>query len=306
MAPRSWDPVEVAAAMAACDNVVSHAALELGVPRQSLKDYLGRRAPTGEGLSHDPSENFTEIPVIHRHYEDREQLYVYPLGDVHKGSPAHNEERWHEWLGYLQQADDASMLGTGDFLNAALKDSKSEAYDDVLTVGQAKRQLAHELAPLAEKIDILGVGNHEDRIYRAVGDCPIEDLADRLSVPYAKSHALLIYHVGEQEYTIYFRHGTGSGGTVGARANRLQKASQTILADAYVSGHTHSQLCFPEDIFKYDPGRDRVVREKRMFISSGSFLNYEEYAAVRGFSPTHVGAPRILLNGIRRDLHVSI
>ncbi len=32
----------------------------------------------------------------------------------------------------------------------------------------------------------------------------------------------------------------------------------------------------------------------------------EKYAAVRGYSPGRLGAPRIFLDGRRRDLHISL
>lgn len=277
-----------------------------GVARSTLQNWRKKRNPWeghDDGLNEGPSEGFVELPVFERHYPDLEYLYVYPLGDVHKGSPAHAEDRWKEWIGYLENEPSASMLGTGDFLNAALKDSKSEAYDDILTVGAAKRQLAKELEPLRGRIDLLMPGNHEDRIYRAVGDCPVEDLADRLEAPYAKDAAVIIYYVGNVRYEVAIRHGTG-GGQVGARANRLAQQARTIVADIYVSGHTHSQLVFPQDVFVIEDAK--VVRRKQLFVSSGSFLNYEGYAAKAGYTPQKVGAPRIRLDGTRKDAHVSI
>lgn len=280
-----------------------------GVARSTLQAWLRRRDlralnhAEAEGLSEEPSDGFTEIPVFYRDYSEQDHHYIYPLGDVHKGSPAHAEDRWHEWLGYLENEPNASLLGTGDFLNAALKDSKSEAYDEVSRVGVAKRTLRKELQPLSDRIDLLMPGNHEDRIYRAVGDCPVEDIADTLETPYAREAAVVIVKVGDIEYEISVRHGTG-GGQVGARANRLSVQARTIIADIYISGHTHSQLVFPQDVFVI--AQQRVVRKRQLFVSSGSFLNYEGYAAKAGYPPQKVGAPRIRLDGTRKDAHASI
>lgn len=271
-----------------------------------IKNHLGEFAPvTNDDLSEEPSEGFVEWPVFVRDYSDQDHHYVYPLGDVHVGSPAHAEDRWAEWLGYLENADNVSMLGTGDFLNAALKDSKSEAYDEVMRVGDAKRLVRRQLSKLAEqdKLDLLMPGNHEDRIYRVVGDCPIEDVADVLGCYYARVAAAVVYRVGDVEYVVVIKHGTG-GGQVGARANRLEKQAQTFFADIYISGHTHSQLVFPRDIFLVEDMQ--VVRRRQLFISSGSFLNYEEYAAKYGYTPQKIGAPRIRLAGDRKDAHASI
>jgi len=199
------------------------------------------------------------------------------------------------------------MLGTGDFLNCAIKDSKSEAYDEQMTVSEAKWEIAEELAPLADanRLDALIRGNHEDRVYRAVGEDPIYDVARHLGVNYSNTVLCLVYEIGDIEYTVYVVHGSG-GGQVGARANRLKKQAQTIQADVYVSGHTHSQLCFPDEYFQINRELMRVERHKQMFISSGSFLGLEDYAAIKGFNPTHIGAPRIRLDGRKKDVRASI
>lgn len=250
-------------------------------------------------------DGFEEIPVIQRDYSGENAHYLYPFGDAHIGSEAHDEGKWQEWIAHFKSRKDTSIIGTGDFLNSALKTSVSEAYDETKTVGKAKRQLRSDLRPIASRIDLLLPGNHEARIYRAVGDCPIEDVADALEAPYARSAALIAYTVGQVEYTVYVRHGKG-GGAVGARATRLQKQSQTVFADVYVSGHTHSQLAFPEEIFVYDSEQQKVVRRRRYFVSAGSFVRYEHYAAESGFAPLKLGAPRIRLDGERFDIHVSI
>jgi lambda repressor-like predicted transcriptional regulator/predicted phosphodiesterase len=284
-------------------------AKEHGVARSTLQAFIKRQINghllVVDDLSESPSVGYEEIPVFVRDYSDQDHHYIYPLGDVHIGSPAHAADRWSEWLGYLEGSDNASMLGTGDFLNSALKTSVSELYDEELRVGDAKRRLRGQLDLLAgqDKLDLLMPGNHEDRIYRAVGDCPIEDIADALGCYYARVTAIVVYRVGDVEYVVSVKHGTG-GGQVGARANRLEKQANTIVADIYISGHTHSQLVFPRDLFIVED--QRVVRRRQLFVSSGSFLNAEEYALKMGYTPQKLGAPRIRLNGARHDAHVSV
>lgn len=208
------------------------AADQVGVPEATIRLWEKNGAEQLVPLGSEPSDEdgFTEIPVILRDYSAEQAHYVYPLGDVHKGSPAYDDTRWQEWLNFIKERRDASLLGTGDFLNAALKTSVSETYDEQYSVGTAKRSLRAELRPLADRIDLLIPGNHEDRIYRAVGDCPIEDVADSLGCPYARKVALVVYRVGSIEYLVYVRHGTGAGG-VGARANRLEKQASALHAD---------------------------------------------------------------------------
>lgn len=251
-----------------------------------------------------------EIPVIERDYSSQESHRIYPMGDFHIGSAEHQSERLDEWLDYVLQAPDASLAFTGDGLNSAIKTSVSETYDEVAPVGQAKRILRRKLKPLAEagRIDVGVPGNHEDRIYKAVGDCPIEDIADALEFPYVPAAAVLRYHVGDVTYDLFLRHGTGGGGTAGAAVNRLEKQEKIIDADIYLSAHTHNQVAFVKDHFFVveEDGEIETRRKKRLFVCSGSFLAYEKYAAKAGYSPAHIGAPRIYLDGRVKDAHASV
>lgn len=276
---------------------------ELGVHRSTVQRNLEfRDRGVADGLSHEALDH--EITVVKRDYSHLDSLRLYALGDVHKGDPTHQVHRWREWLGYLEGQEDTSLILTGDLLNAALKDSKSEAYEEVLTVGRAKRELIHELAPLARhgRIDVAVPGNHEARIHRAVGDCPVEDICDRLDVPYARSAVLLVVTVGSQSYRIYLRHGTGNSQNLAG----LTKGGNVIIADLYITGHTHRMGHTVEDIFDYDEGLDRVVRRHRHYVVSGSFMGYARYAAERGYAPSKIGAPRIFLSGDISDIKVSM
>lgn len=287
---------------------LAEAARNEEIPRKTLSDRYHREAglPDYQDDGLDGEISSSEIPVFVREYDTAEH-FVYPLGDVHKGAQAHQKAKWRSWLAYLERAENVSMLGTGDFLNVGIKESKSEVYDETMTVGDAKREMADELESLAalDRLDLLIPGNHEERVYRAVGECPVKDIAWHLDVNYSRTVAVLIYRIGDVEYTGFVLHGKG-GGQVGARANRLKKQAQAIRTDFYVSGHTHSQLVFPDEYFDVDVANRQVLRRKQVFISSGSFLGMEDYAAVSGFSPTHIGAPRIRLDGRVKDVRVSI
>lgn len=278
----------------------------LNVPRSTLSEHIKKLGMREQVVAVRDTANESgvpdEIPVIRRDYSDQDRHFIYPLGDVHIGAKTHDAKTWEEWLKFVATRPNASLLGTGDFLNTAILGSKSDVYDEKLTVGEAKRSLAAQLQPLADKgqIDGLAPGNHEDRITRAIGDCPIHDVCDRLGVAYVEAAALYVYTVGEVEYEVYFRHGTGNGQSLAA----LPKSGNVISADVYVTGHTHRQAATADDYFVRQ-GK-HAVRRKRYFVSSGSFMGYERYAAQRGYPPSRLGAPRIYLDGNRRDMHVSL
>lgn len=282
---------------------------------------------SSDGLSEDPETLLSEIPIFHLDYSDYPSLHNYPLSDVHIGSPHFAEEVWDQWTDYLVSTPGVSTMLNGDGLNAALTTSVSDVYSEKMAPGEAAALLERKLKPMADKgiLDGITRGNHESRIWRAAGLDPLEFLADKLAVPYTPHGMLLVYHVGDQVYRTFVRHGTGNGaGTVGAQANQLERAARIIEADIFVTGHTHSQLAFPRDVFRlqrelggeqvplgpggraYTVRGDCVKRHKMMFVSSGSFLAYEPYAAERGYPPAHIGAPRIFMDGRTKDVHASV
>jgi predicted phosphodiesterase len=292
-------PEAVGEALAAHASVAA-AARYLGIPARTLQEHVQKGRYSADTAS--DTSFVEEIPVIVRDYSHLDHLYVYPLGDVHIGAMKHDRVRWEEWLEYLEGNGNTSLLGTGDFLNAGIIGSKSEVYDEQYTVGGAKRRLIEDLRPLATqgRIDALAVGNHEERVFRAIGDCPIEDTCDRLELPYVKHAAMILYLVGDRSYEVYLRHGTGNG----QHLAQLAKSASVAHADVYVTGHTHRQAATADEFFVRE-GR-RMKRRRRYFVSSGSFLAYEGYAAARGYTPSRLGAPRVYLNGERHDVHVSI
>jgi predicted phosphodiesterase len=282
---------------------VDAVARALGEPRDKVRDwYKGRHLTLVPDDLSGGTSFLEEIPVIRRDYSHLEQLHVYPLGDVHLGAKMHDAERWADWLRWLTDTPNVSMIGTGDFLNSALKDSVSDVYEETMNVGDAKRLLRRQLAPLAERIDVMVPGNHEDRITKATGDCPIKDVCDVLEVPYAEAAVMLAVVVGDQEYLIYLRHGTGSGRSLAS----MEKAALVTDADIYLSGHVHQQVVFPSDWFRLDRETYKMVRRHRYHVVSASFLAYERYAAQKGYAPTRLGAPRLFLSGRSHDVRVSV
>lgn len=288
---------------------MSRAEREVGLGKGTVRNRL-RDLPATHANQHGDRLPETvdagEVPIFTRDYSSRPWHHIYPIGDLHIGSPAHQSKRLDEWLDYLLHAESVSMLNTGDNTNCALKDSVSDSYGELLTVKEARERQTKLFRPLAEKdrIDLIIDGNHEQRVIRATGDSPNAAASDALGVNYTSAAACVKYVLLECEYLLYLRHGTGGGGSIGTQVNNLEKQAKIIDADIYVSGHTHTQLSFVLDHFYEDEGVIR--RKKRLFVCSGSFVGYEDYAAQAGYVPAHIGAPRIYLDGKVKDAHASV
>ena len=317
---------------------IAEACRQSGAAKSTVSDHWKAERGTNpkqeatDRLPEDPdTPDLSEIPVFHLDYSELSSLHMYPMSDIHVGSPHFAEAVWDQWTDYLCHTPAVSMMFNGDGLNAAIIGAVSDVYSEKLTPNEATKVLRRKLAPVNDAgiLDGITRGNHEARIWRSAGIDPLDQLADEFGVPYSPHALLLVYHVGDQEYRVFVRHGTGNGaGTVGAQANQLERAARIFQADVFITGHSHTQLAFPRDIFGLytPPGRkrrplkdgktyanraytingERVKREKMLFVSSGSFLSYEPYAAERGFPPAHIGAPRIFLDGSKKDAHASV
>ena len=272
-------------------------AKRLGITRSVAREWF-KNVPSDEPM---PEPEDHEVEIISWDFSDMGSLRIYALGDVHKGAGSHQRERWRDWLNYLADEDDAVMIGTGDFHNAGIVGSKSDVYEELMTVEEAGDELHEELEPIKDKILVLVPGNHDWRVFRAVGLCPVNALAKRLDAPYARAAVLLDIRVGDIDYQVYLRHGTGNGQSDAA----MEKGAKVFpLADVQIQGHTHKPKITVDDYFVVEDGEIR--RRSRHNTVIGSFLGYERYAAERGYAPTRIGAPRIRLDGRVRDVKVSV
>lgn len=246
-------------------------------------------------------DGYVEMPVIVRDYSHLNHLRVFPLGDVHIGSTAHDARRWHEWLDFLGSDEHMTVIGTGDFLEGCLKDDpRGEVYDATMTYQEAKWRCTEDFRPISANIDVLIPGNHEADITRRTGDEPVYDIARNLGVPYARGSCIVVYLVGSQRYTFHVWHGK-KGGESAMKSQRL-----AVLADVYVQGHTHQPEAKPFDSFDFDPKTKSMVRRPYMLVTSGSFQRYPLYASVSSYSPTPIGAPQIRLDGRQFNVQTTV
>lgn len=284
------------------------------VGRTTLREFLQAKGLATTGLATPAARSLMSfsaelraqadaITVIRRNYRHMDSLRVYPMGDFHVGSAAHEGDLLEDWLDYIIETPNATILNTGDNLNCAIPGSKSDQFEEKLQVDDGLLELERLLGPIAavDRLDMIFDGNHEARVYRATGIRLSKLLGQRLGVPWCTTSAVLIYEVGDQEYTFYVRHGTGNSP---ASMQAIVKSGNVTQADVYVTGHTHRQSVVLEDFIVVQDGQP--VRLPRRYVTSGSFTGYEAYASERGYAPSHAGAPRIFLDGTRHDVHVSI
>lgn len=256
--------------------------------------------------------------------DKRNSCYVLPIGDLHLGSPQTDLAKFEGYLKWAKK-EKAHIIGMGDLFDTVVIGGVSSPFGASMTLREAKHYIRDRLMPVKDLIDTMVIGNHEMRLVR-FADCDlIEDLCDDLGISYSKFSAVVRYRMGHTprhvkgedydstrvNYTLYCHHTSGGGATPGGKLNRVAKLAEIFEgADALIGAHNHMEAGAPIDRWRLhtdSSGAARLQSDKVFLVDSGSFLNWDEsYAEEKGLPPTHVGCPRIRLDGVRKDIHVSI
>ena len=180
--------------------------------------------------------------IIKQYPEDMNVLRVYAIGDVHVGSPQFDEKAIKKKIQIIHDDPNAVVCVCGDLADFGLRTSKTNPYQATL---QPKEQIeyVYELfKPIAHKFTAVVPGNHEERITKEVGLCPLYDLCVRWGVSevYRENLAITKYSFGR--CVSQSRQNTFVGITThGSTRNKHRRFIACFdNVDFAISGHTHT------------------------------------------------------------------
>lgn len=209
-----------------------------------------------------------DLEVITKVYP-REQnvLRVYAIGDVHVGSPEFDEKAIKKKLKIIEDDPCGALVLCGDLGDYGLKNSKTNVYKATLSPRQQQEYIYELFSPVVNKVTAAVPGNHEERLTREVGICPLYDIAVRLGIEdvYRENLAITKYVFGsirgKKQQNVFY--GITTHGTTRNKHKKFLGCIDNM--DFAVSGHTHT----PE----YSPhGRIRIERNK----GTANHVPYEE------------------------------
>lgn len=181
--------------------------------------------------------------IIKQYPEDVNALHVYAIGDVHVGSPQYNDEAIRKKIQIIK--DDpipSAVCICGDAADLGLKNSRTNIYQATMSVRDQLEFVYELFLPIADKITAVVPGNHEERITKEVGTCPMYDLCVRWRIPevYRENVAITKYIFGSQEGNKGKRNafiGVTSHGSTRNKHKRFIAGFDG--ADFFIAGHTH-------------------------------------------------------------------
>lgn len=184
-------------------------------------------------------------------------INLYALGDIHVGSEQYDEEATKKKIKIIRDDPYGLVTLCGDLADYGLKNSVSNVYRQAMSPDAQQAYLLELFEPIKEKIVSAVPGNHEERIVREVGLCPLYDLCVLWGIPdvYRENVAILKLTFGK------YKNGPGQNSFVGITTHGSTKNKHHKFLGGWdcidwsVSGHNHSP--------SYSPGaRIRVNSQK--------------------------------------------
>lgn len=158
-------------------------------------------------------------------------------------------------------------------------------------------------------------GNHEDRIYERTGIDITADIAKALNIPYDPDGIFLRVAFGDRfcrksgeqfMYWVYATHGFGGARTKAAKAVKVERTAQFVRCDVAMMAHDHDANIAPAEMLEPDTyhshqdngwTKGSVQAHRTLLVKCSAFLKWGGYARKRGFAPSTLIAPTVLLGG---------
>ncbi len=269
--------------------------------------------------------------VIRREWFDvkRDDMFrLYPIGDIHIGAAACDENRLLRTVDIIANDDQAYWWGQGDycdFINRSDPRFSPATLASWIKVADLS-DLAHAqvsrfvdiIKPIASKCLAMAEGNHETAITKHYERNVFSEIVTKVKEHggFPADHQLglgysgylrLGFHrsaegkkrQGTRLITINLHHGYAGGRLAGGKALSMQRHLWTHSCDIAVFGHSHNTAIQIEAVEEID-GRGKVVYRKRIGAYAGSFLRTANegaatYSEVKGYLPLPIAGVCVLL-----------
>jgi len=224
-------------------------------------------------------------------YTFAENIQLVNIGDVHRGDDVCDVATFQKVVRYVKSHDSVRWYSTGDLLNNALKNSKSDVYSS-MAPQKEYNAIVNDLLPISDKCLGMVDSNHLRRTRNEAGLNLDQMLARELKIPYLGAIGLICVKAGAACYYIAMHHGVGGGRRRGGKINSLEDLAAIVPgADLYSEGHFHAYVTFQNEMSYIDRKRNSQRIYSATFITTGHFLNWEGcYAQGAKMRPTPKGS----------------
>lgn len=251
-------------------------------------------------------ENINEIITTHLKPVDG-KIEIVPLSDIHQGNPCFTEKgekKLDGYIDYISNKEGCYTLLIGDLIESAnphatfkIKMSPQEQYEWILNKFESLAD--------AKKIIALLSGNHENFIYSDTGFDVIKTMSLAMKVPYLGDSGYIGIKTGKQFYSAYATHPKTAVTKKSSKIKMLEDMGSIHDVDMILCAHIHSIIAEEQIMRKPNFVTGEIDNRKQLLVGTGSFLEYGDYAEQARYKPEKMGAPKIILNAERFDMHLS-
>lgn len=191
--------------------------------------------------------------IVKQFPEDFDTLRVYAIGDVHVGSPEFNEQAIKKKIKIIQDDPQGVVCVCGDLGDYGLKNAKTNVYLATMQPRQQQEYILDLFRPITNKIVAAVPGNHEERITREVGTCPMYDLCVLWGIPDVYRQNVAITKLNFGKVTKGRQMSFIGITTHGSTRNKHKKFIACFdNIDFAISGHTHTPEYSPHGKIRVD------------------------------------------------------
>ena len=208
-------------------------------------------------------------------------MQILPLYDTHFGSQECNEKLLIKTVDYIRRHSKCYTFLGGDIIECVIPGSKGSVHKQKRQIQEQVDKIVEILKPIKNKILFSICGNHEYRVEVATGLNVSKMIADLLGVEYAGFEKHFLFS-GKR---CYAHHGTGGGGTAGAKVNSAERLHfRSPFAEIIFSGHCHFPFISEKEI-RYLSVKGNLRNFIQTFVSCGSAHASDGYASMKGLTP---------------------
>lgn len=180
-------------------------------------------------------------------------LRLYAIGDVHAGS-AQFSDAIKKKLQIIKDDPYGVLSICGDLGDYGLKNSKTNVYQATMQPKEQQEFIFKLFEPVKDKIVSAVPGNHEERVTRETGLCPLYDLCVLWGIPevYRENVAILkllfgLQSNGKRQHSFV---GITTHGSSIRKHQRFSACFQPI--DFSIAGHSHTPMYYPHGVIRID------------------------------------------------------
>lgn len=261
--------------------------------------------------------------VKHTLSQELKYVELHTIADLHIGDKDCDWELVKTQIKAVQDNENAYCILNGDIINNATKTSVSDNYAEMLSPMEQIKLFVDLFEPIKDKILAITTGNHENRSYKEGVDITYLCATQLgLSHLYAKEGVVIFLRFGKESknryatghkemkrmvlYTIYATHGSGGGRKEGSKAVRLADMASIIDTDIYIHSHSHLPMIMKEAFYRIDRKNSTCELVEKLFVNTGSCLNYGGYGQTFEYKPNSKHTPVIYLSGTKKEFTAKL